>query len=158
MYGKILIGLFTFCYTLIDEFCTFIGRFDANTNLNITFSFLIVCLSETKFIPMNLFTKTPLLVLSFLLFAACKKTNFNTTGKLVISFRNGFPTCYDIYTESSYASYRPLKRSADVKVETSTNSISFEGLNYGNYIFTSCSGPNLLVQVVAGGTRTYEYY
>ena len=105
------------------------------------------------------------LLLSFLLLTACRKTyNFNTTGKLVINFSNGIPGCYSIYTESSYSTNRtPLYESggyrpADLTVKANGNSLSFDGLNYGNYILEACPYSSVLVvQVVAGETRTYPF-
>lgn len=115
---------------------------------------------------MNVLKKISLLFFLFLLLAACKKNNFETTGTLVINFRD-FPACYSLYTESSFQTtnvplyersgpfaYRP----ADIKVTVNGNSVTFEGLLYGNYILTACPyGNKLVVQVVAGKTKTYSF-
>ena len=114
---------------------------------------------------MNLLKKIPFVFFSFLLLAGCtKKTKFDTTGKLVINFGK-LPDCYFLYTESSYSTtHVPLLtsgsayRPADIKVTVNGNSVTFEGLLYGNYILQTCPYSNiLLVQVVADGSRTYSF-
>jgi hypothetical protein len=114
---------------------------------------------------MNLLKKLPLFILPLLLLTACKKvTKFETTGTLIINFKNGVPACYNIYTEASYnAPVRyPLyqsggSRPADINVEINGGSITFEGLNYGNYVVTGCGVGVLVVQVAAGTSREYTY-
>ena len=164
LWGYINCTLIVYSYAHFILFCT-------NNNLNKTFTFFLVGLAGNNQNPnlfrMNLLKKIPFVFFSFLLLAGCtKKTEFDTTGKLVINFRD-LPECYFLYTESSYGTgmvplyewsisgtYRP----ADIKVTRNGNSVTFEGLLYGNYILQACPYSNkLLVQVVAGGTKTYSF-
>jgi hypothetical protein len=114
---------------------------------------------------MNLLKKLPLFFLSLLLLTACKKeTKFDTTGSFTINFYDGIPACYSIDTESTYTtSLPPLYtsdggRPADIKVKINGKSITFEGLNYGNYVFSCCPYGNvLMIQVVAGSNKEYTF-
>ena len=110
---------------------------------------------------MKLTKKLHLFVLPLLLLNACKKEKFETTGTLVVKFQNGVPSCYSIYTEgiTDYPLYTSGGgRPADIKVKVQDNTVTFEGLNYGNYRLNTCPYGNvLIVQVVAGETRTYPF-
>lgn len=108
--------------------------------------------------------KLHLIVLVILLFTACKKQKFDTTGTLVFDFRNGIPQCYSLYTEVafttshltilSYPGSGGSKGALDVTWDGSKMTI--KGLNYGTYVFTGCSVGTKVVQVSAGGTKTYN--
>ncbi|THU41951.1 hypothetical protein FAM09_07570 [Niastella caeni] len=112
---------------------------------------------------MNLLKKLPLFLLPLLLLTACRKNKLETTGTLKIDFQNGIPSCYSIYTEASYYSsirtplYQAGYRPAAIEVVFDGNTVTFKGLNYGNYVLSACSYGTLAVQVVAGGTRTYKF-
>jgi hypothetical protein len=88
---------------------------------------------------MNALKILPIFVLSILLFTACKKNKFESTGTLVLNFKNGIPTCYRVYTESSYSAGFPLYASPSgpldgLNVKHNGNTLTFEGLNYGTYV------------------------
>ncbi|HEY8895144.1 MAG TPA: hypothetical protein VIM79_10030 [Niastella sp.] len=105
--------------------------------------------------------KLPILVLVFLLFTACKKQKFDTTGKLVFNFKNGIPSCYSLYTEAAYTTshltiFSSGGSTGALDVTWDGNTMTINGLNYGTYVFTGCAVGTRVVQVSAGGTKTYN--
>ena len=112
---------------------------------------------------MNQVKKLPLLILSLFLLTACKKNKFDSTGTLELSFKNGIPSCFNIYTEEGYSgsrlavfSYLNGSASSGFSIKKEDNSYTIAGLNYGTYVITFCSGGTKVVQVAAGKSRTYD--
>jgi hypothetical protein len=107
--------------------------------------------------------KLPILILSLFLLTACKKNKFDSTGTLVLSFKNGIPSCFYLYTEEGYSgsrlailSYPNGTAGSGLALKKVDNSYTIAGLNYGTYVITFCSGGSKVVQVAAGKSRTYD--
>jgi hypothetical protein len=109
--------------------------------------------------------KLSFLVLSFFLLTACKKNKFDSTGTLVLSFKNGMPRCFTLYTEEGYSgsrlyiiSYPNGTAGSGLALSQKDDTYTIAGLNYGTYVITFCPGGSKVVQVAAGKSRTYDIF